>query len=182
VTSPGWDLVVAGAGGGLAGALRAAALGASVLVVEANPHFRASNNTAMSTAMVPAAGTRWQRAAGVEDSPARFLEDIMAKTAGEADRPLATALTEAGARLVEWLADDAGLPIELVTDFQYPGHSRLRCHSVPGRRGETILRRLAELASASERIDLAVPARLAEARHGGDGVWTAVVEYPDGSS
>ena len=33
------DLVVAGAGGGLAGAVRAAELGLDVLVVEANPHY-----------------------------------------------------------------------------------------------------------------------------------------------
>ena len=65
MTVDGPDLVVAGAGGGLVGALRAASLGLSVLVVERNVHFAVGNNTAMSTAMVPGAGSRWQREAGV---------------------------------------------------------------------------------------------------------------------
>ena len=83
------DLVVAGAGGGLAGALRAAQLGLDVLVVERQEHFAAGNNTAMSTAMVPGAGSRFQREAGIEDSPDQFLDDVRAKTGGRrrADRP-----------------------------------------------------------------------------------------------
>ena len=31
----------------------------------------------MSTAMVPGAGSRWQREAGIEDSAERFVADIM---------------------------------------------------------------------------------------------------------
>ncbi len=80
VSDDGPDLVVAGAGGGLAGALRAAELGLDVLVVEVNEHFAQGNNTAMSTAMVPGAGSRWQREAGIDDGPERFVADIMAKT------------------------------------------------------------------------------------------------------
>ena len=95
------------------------------------------NNTAMSTAMVPGAGTRWQAEAGIADSPAIFVEDILRKTHGEADRPLAESLAEVSGRLVTWLADDLGLPISLVTDFPYPGHSQFRCHTVPGRSGAT---------------------------------------------
>src|ERR1700712_3689800 len=105
------DLVVAGAGGGLAGALRAAQLGARVLGVEANPHFRRGNNTSMSTAMVPGAGSRFQRAAGVEDSPAKFLEDIAHKTGSAADPTIAKALAEVSAELVEWLPAGGGLPL-----------------------------------------------------------------------
>ncbi|MBW8706788.1 hypothetical protein MBT84_44890 [Streptomyces sp. MBT84] len=63
------DLVVAGAGGGLAGALRAAQAGLNVLVVDADEQFLRGNNTSMSTAMIPGAGSRWQRAAAIEDSP-----------------------------------------------------------------------------------------------------------------
>jgi fumarate reductase flavoprotein subunit len=66
------DIVVAGAGGGLAGALRAAELGSSVLLIDASEHFRRGNNTSMSTAMFPGAGSRWQRELGIEDSPGVF--------------------------------------------------------------------------------------------------------------
>ncbi|GAB3976499.1 FAD-dependent oxidoreductase [Actinoallomurus acanthiterrae] len=170
------DLVVAGAGGGLVGALRAAARGLSVLVVEASEHYRRGNNTAMSTAMVPGAGTRWQEAAGVEDTPARFVSDIMAKTHGTADPRLSRALAEVSGPLVTWLADELGLPIELVTDFPYPGHSAFRCHTIPGRSGQALLDHLVR---AAVSIDTLVPARLVGVRPGP--VMAAVVEYPDGA-
>lgn len=174
------DLVVAGAGGGLVAALRAAELGLSVLVVEASEHFQRGNNTAMSTAMVPGAGTRWQKEAGIEDSPARFVEDINAKTHGEADPALARALAEVSGRLVTWLADDAGLPISLVTDFPYPGHSRFRCHTVPGRSGRHLLAGLVQAVRGRDAVMLMSPARL-EQVHVEDATVTGVeVAYPDG--
>lgn len=169
------DLVVAGAGGGLAGAVRAAQLGLDVLVVEADAHFLQGNNTAMSTAMVPGPGSRFQRAAGIDDSPERFLADVRAKTAGAADERVATALAHVGAELVEWLADHVGMPIELPTDFTYPGHGVQRVHTVPGRHGSTLLRHLADAVAASERIDLLSPCRLVDVRPG-----RAVLEHPDG--
>ena len=174
------DLVVAGAGGGLVGALRAASRGATVLVVERNEHFAVGNNTAMSTAMVPGAGTRWQAEAGIEDSPETFVADVLAKTGGEADVRLATALAQVSAPLVEWLADGLDLPLSLVTDFPYPGHSRLRCHTVPGRAGRAMLRDLVTRTRASELVDLMVPAVLTEVRAGADGVESVVVRSPGG--
>ncbi|GAA4910755.1 fumarate reductase flavoprotein subunit [Actinomycetospora succinea] len=153
------DLVVVGAGGGLAGALRAAEHGLDVVVVEADEHFRRGNNTAMSTAMVPGAGSRFQRAAGIDDSPELFLADVEAKTAGAADRRVARALTTVSASLVEWLADGVGLPIELPVDMDYPGHSARRVHTVPGRHGSSLLRGLADAVAASDRIDLLCPSR-----------------------
>ncbi|WP_262403614.1 FAD-binding protein [Actinomadura sp. CNU-125] len=180
--SGGPDLVVAGAGGGLAGALRAAELGLDVLVIEADEHFRRGNNTSMSTAMFPGAGSRWQRDAGVDDSPDRFVADIDAKTGGTADARLARTLAEVSAPLVEWLADSVELPLSLVTDFNYPGHAVPRCHSVPGRHGSTVIDHLARRARAHPNIDLLVPARLADVATGPDGaVRAAVVQYPDGA-
>ncbi|MCD2196376.1 FAD-binding protein [Actinomycetospora endophytica] len=172
------DLLVAGAGGGLAGALRAAGAGLDVVVAEANPHFRRGNNTAMSTAMVPGPGSRWQRAAGIEDSPERFLADVAAKTHGEADPAVAGTLARVGAPLVEWLADHVGLPLELA-DVDYPGHSVRRVHTVPGRHGSALLRGLLDAVEAEPRIDLLVPARLVEILPD-DGAWRARLRRPDG--
>jgi fumarate reductase flavoprotein subunit len=172
------DLLVAGAGGGLAGALRAAQAGLDVVVAEANPHYRRGNNTAMSTAMVPGPGSRWQRAAGIEDSPERFLADVAAKTHGEAEPAVAGTLARVGAQLVEWLADSVGLPIELA-DVDYPGHSVRRVHTVPGRHGSALLRGLADAAGADPRIDLLVPARLVGLERV-DGLWRARLSRPDG--
>jgi len=174
------DLIVAGAGGGLCGALRAAQLGLDVLVVEASEHFRRGNNTSMSTAMIPGAGSRFQRAAGIADSPDRFLADIAAKTHGSAEPAASRALAEVSAELVEWLADYVEVPIGLPTDFDYPGHSVPRMHSVPSRHGSELLRHLLTAVGASDRIDMLVPARLADATPDGDGV-TAMIERPDGT-
>jgi fumarate reductase flavoprotein subunit len=171
------DLVVAGAGGGLAGALRAAELGLEVLVVEVNEHFAQGNNTAMSTAMIPGAGSRWQRTAGIDDSPDQFVADVMAKTGGEADQRLARSLAEVSGPLVEWLADEARLPLSLVTDFDYPGHSRRRCHTVPGRSGRAMLQDLVRAVRRHPRIELMVPAGLVEVLTDDDGVSGVVVAY-----
>jgi fumarate reductase flavoprotein subunit len=176
------DLLVAGAGGGLVAALRAAQLGLRVLVVERNPRFRRANNTSMSTAMIPAAGTRWQAAAGIQDAPELFLDDIVAKTKGSADRPLARALAEVSPRLVTWLADDVGLPIELATDFAYPGHHQLRCHTIPHRKGAYLLDALVDAVGRHQQIDILTPARLLDVVLDDGRVAGAVVGYPDGSS
>lgn len=174
------DLVVAGAGGGLVAALRAAELGLTVLVVERDEQFAKASNTAMSTAMVPGAGTRFQTEAGIEDFPELYAGDVAAKTGGEADERLTRTLTGVSARLVEWMADDVGLPLSLVTDFDYPGHSRLRCHTVPGRSGATLLGELLRAVRRSDLIDLMTPARLVEVVTGADGVEAVVVETPGG--
>lgn len=176
------DLVVAGAGGGLVGALRAAQAGLNVLVVERSEHFARGNNTAMSTAMVPGAGTRWQAEAGIDDTPETFLADIMRKTRGQADAVLARALAQVSARLVDWLADDVGLPLSLVTDFPYPGHSRLRCHTVPGRTGRALLSGLLTAVRRHPAIDILCPARLTDVHASAEGVAAVTVTRPNGQA
>lgn len=176
------DLVVAGAGGGLVAALRAAERGLHVLVVEVSEHFRRGNNTSMSTAMIPGVGSRWQRAEGIEDSPDTFVEDVRRKTKGEGDLRLARALADVSARLVEWLADEQELPLELATDIHYPGHSVDRCHTIKGRHGTILLDHLLGQVRQSDRIDLLVPARLVDVLLDARGaVRAAVIEAPDGS-
>lgn len=181
MSQSGPDLLVAGAGGGLVGALFAARAGLSVLLVESSPHYLRGSNTAMSTAMVPGAGSRFQKAAGVVDSPERFVADVMRKTHGAADAAVTKAIAEVSAELVEWLAD-IGLPIELVTDFDYPGHSVPRCHTVPGRSGTRMLSALAEIAGRTEGLDMLIPARLVGAEPlPGEG-WLATARRPDGGT
>lgn len=174
------DVVVAGAGGGLVAALRAAELGLSVLVVDSNESFSRGNNTSMSTAMIPAMGTRFQREAEVDDSPERFLADVASKTAGDFSAAVASSLAATSAELVEWLADDVGLDISLVTDFSYPGHSVFRCHTIPGRSGAAMLGELLAATRKNDLIDLYVPARLVDVVTRDGRVVGVVVETPDG--
>ena len=175
------DIVVAGAGGGLAGALRAAELGSRVLLIDASEHFRRGNNTSMSTAMFPGAGSRWQRELGIEDSPEIFAADINKKTKGTADPVTKQTLTEVSAELVEWMADSQGVDLHLITDFHYPGHSVDRCHSIEGRKGDRVLSHLLSRVDASDSIDMLVPARLVDVVIPDQGDLTAIVEMPDGS-
>ena len=128
--------------------------GASVLLLEAHETFLSGSNTAMSTSMIPAGGSRWQVEAGIDDSPDLLYQDIMAKTKGKADRVVARALSDVSPRLVEWLADDCSVPLELVTDVWFPGSSRLRHHCVPDRSGRTLHRHLLDAVEESYGEDM----------------------------
>jgi fumarate reductase flavoprotein subunit len=177
------DVVVAGAGAaGLAAALRCAQGGRFVVLLDARETYLRGCNTAMSTGMIPAGGSRWQREAGVEDSPERFYEDVMHKTGGQADPVIARALTASAPELVAWLADACQVPLELVTDFSYPGHSRDRCHAVPERSGRALHTRMNAALEARPEIELAVPMRLLDVELDASGrVSGAVVQPPGGA-
>ncbi len=181
MAGPDVDVVIAGAGA--AGLVAALAIGndADVLLVEASETFRVGSNTAMSTAMIPAAGTRWQEASGVDDSPPRFLADIEAKTGGQVYRPLAQALTQISAELVEWLGGDWGMPIELVEDFLYPGFSVHRCHTLHDRSGRSLHRELLDRVRTLENVTLAVPMSLVDVAVD-DGAVTGAVVVVDGEA
>jgi fumarate reductase flavoprotein subunit len=176
------DIVVAGAGAaGLAAAIAGADSGSSVLLLEAQDTFRSGSNTAMSTSMIPAGGSRWQRKAGIEDSPDLLHEDIMTKTKGKADPVVTRALSDVSPSLVAWIADDCDVPLELVTDVWFPGNSRLRHHCVPDRSGRTLHRHLLDAASARPGITLVVPSRLTEVEETDAGL-RATTTRPDGSN
>lgn len=174
------DMVVAGAGAaGLVAALAGAQSGLSVLLADANPAFREGCTTVQSTSMIPAAGSRWQHKAGIDDSAERFRADVDRKTHGRADPVVARTLTEIGPELVEWLADDCGVPLELAVDVPYPGHSRPRCHCVPDRSGRTLHQRLLAAVSAEDRIELIAPRRLVGVEpDAGDGALVSELAAP----
>ena len=176
------DIVVAGAGAAGLAATLAAAPSATVLLVEANRQFQRACNTALSTSMIPAGGSRWQQTAGIRDSPEQFLADVRHKTLGSANAAVAEALTAVAPTLVEWLADDCAVPLELVTDFDYPGHSARRCHAVPDRSGATLHQALLRSAQLSPHVTLQCPARLVDVVTNADGAVVGVaLEAPDGS-
>ena len=154
----GAPLVIVGAGAcGLVAALAARHAGADVLVLERD---RApSGSTALSSGFIPAAGTRYQRAAGVIDSPQQFAADILRKNHGEADPDLVSAITEASGRAIEWLADQCGMAFVLVDGFLYPGHTALRMHAVPEKTGRAFMAALGA-ACANAGIDVLCDARV----------------------
>lgn len=127
-------VLVIGAGAcGLTAALAAREAGAQVLVLERDA--RPSGSTALSTGLIPAAGTRFQKALGIEDSAELLAEDIWRKAKGQTDRAIVDTVARASGPTVEWLADRHGAQFKLVEGYLYPGHSVLRMHGTPHRTG-----------------------------------------------
>ncbi|MGA1598342.1 MAG: FAD-dependent oxidoreductase [bacterium] len=174
-------VLVAGAGAcGLTAALAAAEQGAEVLVLERDA--KPSGSTSLSSGLIPAAGTRWQAALQVEDSPSLFAADIQGKAHGKANPQLVEQMTTQVGPTLEWLADAHGLVFELLQGFLYPGHSVLRMHAVPEHTGSALLQRLLN-ATRQQSIDLLTEATVSDlyvdnAQH----VRGVRVSRPDGSS
>ena len=79
------DVAVVGSGGcGLTAAIAAAQGGAEAIVFEKQE--RPWSNTARSGGMIPAAGTRFQKAAGIEERFEDLAEDIFRKNHRSSDR------------------------------------------------------------------------------------------------
>ncbi|NPV21028.1 FAD-dependent oxidoreductase [Bradyrhizobium aeschynomenes] len=146
------DCLIIGAGAaGLVAALSATENGESVLVLERDAVPQGS--TALSAGLIPAAGTRWQEALDIDDSPSRFAADIMHKAHDEPDAALVRLVTTTIGPTLEWLADRHQLSFSLVDNFTYPGHSRFRMHGLPSRAGRELIDRL-RAAAETTGIDI----------------------------
>ncbi len=174
------QVLVVGAGAcGLTAALRAADGGAEVVVLErdASP----SGSTSMSSGFVPAAGTRFQRAIAVEDTPLRFAGDIQAKAEGQADPALTRLATETIGPTLEWLADRHGIEWRVLEGFLYPGHTCARMHAVPEKTGVGLLARLLA-AVENAGVPVVTDARVETLYTEGDRIAGVGVMRPDGHS
>ena len=104
-------VIIGGGACGLTAALAARDARADVLVIERDPGPRGT--TAMSTGLVPAAGTSDQHAAGIIDTPENMAGDITAKAKG-GDAAVIARLAAESAATVEWLRTGHGVPFSLV--------------------------------------------------------------------
>jgi fumarate reductase flavoprotein subunit len=131
--------------------------------------------------MVIGAGTRFQRARGVADSPELLARDILAKNKGRTDRALVAAIAAESGPAVDWLAERHGVAFSLVEGFLYPGHSVARMHAPPSRSGGELIGALTRAAAAAG-IDTLTQARVADLFADGDGrVAGLEFERPDGA-
>jgi fumarate reductase flavoprotein subunit len=173
-------LIVGGGGCGLTAALAAREHGVEVLVLERDP--TPLGTTAMSTGLIPAAGSRFQREKGIDDSPERFADDILGKAQYRTDPDIVETLARESARTVEWLADSHGVPLSLVDSFLYPGHSVKRMHGTPNRTGVELMAALT-MACARSGVDVLNQALASELFVEPDGNICGVrVVRPDGSA
>ncbi|MCS6987567.1 MAG: FAD-dependent oxidoreductase [Sphingomonadaceae bacterium] len=173
------DVLVAGAGAaGLVAALAAAEAGATVLVAERDA--RVAGTTAMSTGLIPAAGTPEQARAGIADCPERLAHDILAKHGGRTDARMVEELARRSAGVVAWLQRH-GVPLSLVAGFTYPGHSVRRMMGTPHRTGAELVAALLAAVEAAGAL-LLTRARVAELLPAGPArIGAVVLERPDGA-
>jgi fumarate reductase flavoprotein subunit len=171
-------VIIGGGACGLTAALAARDAGAEVLVIERDPGPRGT--TAMSTGLVPAAGTPDQAAAGIADTPETLAADILRKAKG-GDPDIALKLAAESAATVTWLRDKHGVPFSLVTGFLYPGHSVMRMMGTPNRTGEELMAAL-QTACTAAGVDILTDATATDLVAGPDRTVTAViVTRPDGA-
>ncbi len=173
-----FDVVVVGAGAcGMSAGLAAAEAGAETLVIERDATPLGS--TAMSTGLIPAAGTPEQAALGIPDDPETLLADIVRKTKGRVDVEVAARLARDSADTVAWLRDSHGVPLTLVQGFLYPGHSHMRMYGTPNRTGSELEAAL-EAALARSGAALLTSARVQTLFVEDDHVRGVEVVRPDG--
>ena len=142
------DVLVIGAGAcGLAAAIAAHDAGLSTAILEKLD--RPGGNSSLSTGSVPAAGSRFQREAGIVDDPQTMVRDLMGIAKETDDLDLVRRLAEVSAPTVEWLVDTVGVRLQLVTAYKHIGHSVPRLHAPISRRGQDLVNDL--LAAVAKR-------------------------------
>ncbi len=175
-------VVVVGAGAaGMTAALAARDGGAEVLLLERDHTPRGS--TAMSQGNIAAAGTKSQKAAGIEDSGERFGDDIVKLARGQTDPELAHIFARASGRTVDWLVEAHNIPLAVDPDWGAKlGHTRPRIHATPSKTGTELMSCLMNACEAAG-VDLVTDAHVVDVYADDDGTVRGVrFERPDGSS
>lgn len=148
------DVIVVGAGaGGLAAALAVADAGRSVVVLEKFDH--AGGNSSLSTGSIPAAGSKLQRDAGIDDSADVMFDDLMRQSGPHEAEFLTRRLADTSGALVDWLVDVHGIKLALITDYKHVGHTRNRLHAPVSRRGVDLVKDMLEACTRAD-VDVLV--------------------------
>lgn len=173
------EVDVAVAGGGACGVM--AALRASenpdLVVAVFEKSTREGCNAGVSSGSLAAGGTRWQRDAGITDSPERHAEDIIGNSGDESHRPLIEALCHAGPEYVTWIADGLGYPMEVGEDMPRKGMSVPRLHADPGRLGGgPLMKHLRDVLAARPNVAFLDEAPVTSLRTSGEWVTGFTVE------
>lgn len=169
------DVLILGAGAaGLFVALAARARGLAVVV--ADPMADQPSNFALSGGLVPVAGSRLQRQAGVVDAPDAWLDDLRRYApAGAVNERIAPAVAHALPQAVDFLLDALDAPLRFLSDVVSPGHSACRFHSVTPASGEAFQRWMRSALRERAALDI-LPHRLAVSR----GEAGFIATLPDG--
>lgn len=140
-------VIIGGGACGMCAALAARDHDVETLILERDK--TPLGTTAMSTGLIPAAGTPEQAEQGIDDSPARFTADIMRKTKGKTDEKIARRLAEQSADTVDWLRSKHDIKLNLIDGFLYPGHTAMRMYGMPNRSGGELMGALTDAVNAA---------------------------------
>jgi fumarate reductase flavoprotein subunit len=152
------DVIVIGAGGaGLAAAAEAARLGRKAVLLEKNP--APGGTTALAVGSMMAAGSRIQKRAGIEDSPAQHdaeMAELVARLGIQDNAELRRLYTEHAGETVDFLES---IGVDFLGPLEQPPFRIKRFHvALPG--GRAYVRRLAHFcARAGVDIRTGCPAR-----------------------
>ena len=147
------DAIVVGAGAaGMMGALAAAQRGARVLLLEKD--LAGPSNLLVSGGLFPGAGTRWQRAAGIDDSGPAFARDIRAKGGATTNETIVEAVAARTADAAHFLADAAGIDVHLAAAISAPGHAVARLHATPAESGRELHALMRAAVAREKRIEV----------------------------
>jgi len=144
-------------------ALVAAESGADVALLEKDTSVPC--NSELAGALVAAAGTRQQKAAGINDSPELFAKDIAGYTQNQANPEVTLALCRGSAGVLEFLETRVGLSFGLSSGegsgdpssdlwlrSDMWGHAAPRYHRLPTAGGREVIRALREAVRAHSRV------------------------------
>jgi fumarate reductase flavoprotein subunit len=151
-------------GAGLAGACCAAELaraGVETVLLESEPVPGGSTRWAVGS--LSAAGTRWQRAAGIEDSADAHFADLLAmcEVPDPGYEPSLRRMCTEGAATLDWLAE---LGVEFAGPFLEPPHGRARMHNaVPDASV------LVDAVLSTTKVELCTGRRVTDIRRQGNG-------------
>ena len=130
-----FDVIVVGSGAaGLAAALSATQEGATVLVAEAEGIVGGSSR--LSGGLMMGAGTRYQRALGIEDSPEALFHDYMTLNQWKVEAGVVERLTQRAGAAVEWLGD---LGVEFYDQLVFGGDVSVPRVHCPIGRGQAVV-------------------------------------------
>ncbi|MFC1870949.1 flavocytochrome c [Chloroflexota bacterium] len=132
------DLVIIGSGfAGLTAAIEAHNCGASVIILE--KMNAPGGNSIISDGGIAAAGTIFQKRAGIKDSPDLMYNDMLKAGLGLNHPELVKEVTEKSNEAFQWSIDYLGVKyLERVDTFG--GHSRPRCYTPVGVSGSKIIK------------------------------------------
>lgn len=171
------DLAILGAGAaGMLAALCAADRGLNVTLID--PHWDVPSNLAISGGLVPIAGSRLQRQAGVDDSPAQWLADLRAFAGESVNERIAPAIATALPQVLDFLLDRFDAPVHFLADVPSSGHSVRRFHAVTPASGRALKEWLRRRVEQHSQIEcLKASARTVPTSDGFD-LATAIGRFP----